>query len=197
MSALLTSYNEVFTNYDANDNEVGWHFTCSVCDRDVSDEPCPDHAPLTDLPGLRLVDCTAEPRHHVWVHQREDYGVPCYACLYGEMRQKELAQARCPHHWWNKTRMWRRWVRFGYSAGFIAGSGMTWDATCDGCCEISRFGRSGYLFGISRDTWQCWRRGHRRGEDAGIGGSCGKCVPWTCCGSERFDHNDGCAEVTQ
>jgi hypothetical protein len=192
---LLDAYTELFVIEDDGDGKAAVRWECSRCDRDVTDQPCPEHAPLTDLPGLRLVECTAEPRHYTWVHQRDDYGVPCYACLYTEAREAEMAQARCPHRWWNKTGLWRRWVRFGYSAGFIAGSGMSWSATCDGCCEITRFGRSSYLLGISRDTWQCWRKGHRRGEDAGIGGPCAKCAPWPCCGSERYDHRDGCAEV--
>lgn len=188
----LDSYNESFTSYDADDNEVPWHFECSICRRNVDDEPCSDHAPLGDLPGLRLVDCTASPRHYLWVHQREDYGVPCYACLYSDERKAALALARCPHRWWQRTHAWRKLVGWGYSLGFIAGSSMTWDATCDGCCAISRFGRSSYLLGVSRDTWHCWRRGHRRGEEVGFG-FCGKCLPCPECGSEKASHREGCA----
>jgi hypothetical protein len=156
-SDLLNTYTEVFVIEDDAEGRTVVRWECSHCDRDVSDEPCPDHAPLTDLPGLRLVDCTAEPRHYVWVHQRDDYGVPCPWCLLKDHAARDAEDRQCRHWAWRRTGIWRRLVRAAYSLGIISGSGASWGDGHEWCTTISGFrGRRPYILGVARETWRCW-----------------------------------------
>ncbi len=194
MTTLTEPYREEFVTDD--DHPAGLYtFACNICQRDVGDVPCPDHAP-TEFPGLRLVDCTADPPHLMWVHEREDYGVPCYACIYADRAERE-AEARQCRHW-----PWRRWKLTHKVAGWLhvtgiasSGGGSKWGDGCNWCLDsLPRYrGKRVYLLGVSRNTWHCWRRRHRRGEEVGFG-FCGKCMPWPCCGAETVQHVTGCRE---
>lgn len=77
-------------------------FACSVCGLDVNAEPCPAHA-ITEVPGLRLVECANTPRHWEWVHERDDYGVPCPWCQLAVYWERDRLARQC-RHW-----PWRRW----------------------------------------------------------------------------------------
>jgi hypothetical protein len=80
--------------YEFHDEHVGpeecrWGWACNLCGLRVDDTPCQTHAPLS-VPGLRLVDCLAVPRHHLLVVDREDYGHGCPLCWLDDA-QAELA----------------------------------------------------------------------------------------------------------
>lgn len=194
---LLDTYTELFV-MDGPDGETLPHFECSVCDRDVTDDPCPDHAPLTPPPGLRLVECWSEPKHLIYVINRDDYGHPCPECRLIPHIEADREARQCRHWGWRRTRAVRRLVRWAYSLGVISGSCTSWGDGCDACVTVGRrafSGRRPYVFGVSRDTWHCWLKGrHLRGDEVGFG-LCGKCLPWSCCGSERYEHNPGCREA--
>lgn len=193
---LLTTYTELFVTCDTDDNEVPPHFECSNCDRDVTDEPCPDHAPLGDLPGLRLMNCQAEPRHYVWVHQREDFGAYCPGCLIAQYAEREAEARRCRHWPWRRWAITRRLISTARTLGIISGYGINLSGDHHDSCVVFTGcrGTRTYILGVSRDTWRCWFRRHRRGDHVGFG-LCGKCVPWPCCASVREDHTDGCSEA--
>lgn len=195
MNDLLNTYTEVFVMTDADDNDVPPHFECSHCPQDVTEHPCPVHAPLGDLPGLRLIPCDAQPRHYVWAHQRDDYGLPCPWCLLNEHREREAEARQCRHRAWRRTRLFRWFSSWAYSMGVISGSCHSAGDGCDWYITLYWKGRRPYVLGASRETWRCWLKGrHRRGEEVGFG-FCGKCVPWPCCGSQRVEHETGCAEA--
>jgi hypothetical protein len=188
---LLDSYTEVFV-MDGENGETKPHFECSQCDREVDDEPCPDHAPLTDLPGLRLIECDADPKHYTWVHQRDDYGIPCPWCLLNDQAKQDAEARQCRHLRWRRTRAFRWLAGMAYSLGVISGSCHSKADGCDWCVTLYWRGSRPYILGASRDTWHCWRRRHRRGEEVGFG-FCGKCVPCPDCTSETASHREGCA----
>lgn len=192
---LLNTYTELFVMYDSDDNQVPPHFECSNCDRDVTDEPCPSHAPLTDLPGLRLIDCDAAPRHYTWAHQRDDYGLPCPWCQLADHAERDRLARQCRHWGWRKWQVTRWLAGQAYALGVIGGYGTTSGDGHDWCVTYGRFrGSRPYVLGAAKTTWRCWSRGHRRGEEVGFG-FCGKCVPWPCCGSEHEAHAAGCTEA--
>lgn len=194
LADLLHDYTELFVMYDADDNQVTPHFECSVCDRDVTDEPCPVHAPI-NVPGLRLADCDATPRHYMWVHQRDDYGFPCPACRIWEQAEQDRLARQCRHWPWRSWRITSWLSRQAYSLGVLTGGAIAWGDGHDACVTFGRWrGHRSYLLGVQRATWRCWSRGHWRGEEVGFG-FCGKCVPWPCCESKLEDHAPGCAEA--
>lgn len=73
---------------DPEDHEHDWSIPCDYgymcnqygCGFRTDQEPCPDHAPLTAPPGLRLVECSHRPRHYLFAHDRDDYGHGCPVC---------------------------------------------------------------------------------------------------------------------
>ena len=70
MAADTLAYQEQFVLVDDEyTGPAGTAFACNICGTPVDDQPCPDHAP-TAVPGLRLVDCDAEPRHLLWVDRK-------------------------------------------------------------------------------------------------------------------------------
>lgn len=195
MSDLLDTYTELFVMGDEDGGEFRPHFECSRCDRDVTEQPCPDHAPTGDLPGLRLIECDANPRHYTWIHNRDDYGAPCPWCLLNDHTARDREADACRHWPWRRSWVFRRLARIGYALGVVNGFSYVGGNGHSGCVTDFHWrGKRSYLFGVSRDTWVCWRAGHRRGEPVAFG-FCGKCVPWPCCGSERVEHTDGCAEA--
>lgn len=106
--------------------EYGW--ACNSCGVRVDDRPCPAHAP-SSVPGLRLVECAAEPKHILFAHDRDDYGHFCPWCeadrLRGELKPLKEAAERRAHRWcWLLNRLKRAAVRLhiarphSYSGGF-------------------------------------------------------------------------------
>lgn len=110
-----TAYQELFRCFvpnrpgeDPDDHEhdpslpCDWGWLCSHCDRRVDDQPCPEHAPVA-VPGLRLVECQAEPRHWLFAHDRDDYGHGCPWCWYekdaAELKPLKMAAERRAHRW--------------------------------------------------------------------------------------------------
>jgi hypothetical protein len=181
-----------------NDQPAWW--ACNLCGASVGDTPCPDHAP-TDIPGLALVDCDANPRHWVWYHDGEwhGYGNPCPECRLGEYYEKDRQARRCRHWPWRRWRISHRVAGWCYTLGVTSGGGSwTYGDGHSGCMGWlpSLRGKRVYILGVKREVWQCWRQRHRCGEEVGFG-FCGKCVPWSCCGSEREAHAAGCVEDDQ
>lgn len=191
-----TAYCEDFNLYDEHDEPInGPHFTCSICGADVEDRPCPEHAPLTAPPGLRLAECNALPNHYVFVHDRDDYGYPCPECRCAAYVQREMEANQCQHWPWRRWKITGRLLGWAASAGLIAGYSVTFGMDGhDGCRgRVSWRGKRHSILGADREIWRCWRAGHRRGVHIALG-YCGKCLPWPCCGSTGEDHADGCEQ---
>lgn len=190
---LLDTYTELFVMYDEDDNQVPAHFECSQCERDVTDDPCPEHAP-TDVPGLRLVECQSQPKHQLWVLNRDDYGYGCPECRLIPYLEAETAARQCRHRAWRRTRFAGWLSGAAYVLGVFTGGGVSWGDGHDACHSFGRLrGHRSYILGVSRDTWRCWLKGrHRRGEDTGVFGFCGRCLPCDECGSETLAHRADC-----
>lgn len=195
-------YNELLI-LDIDTNRPAW-WACNLCGLEIPDRRgCPEHAPQ-NVPGLERIDCDNDPPHApMWVLASEanGYGIPCHQCMY-ERTAAELAKAqkrdRCYHWPWRSWAL-TKWVAGkAYTLGIVAGTTTEWGGGHDWCITF-RFGlrsKRTYILGVPRTTWRCWLIGHhRRGEEVGFG-FCGKCVPWTCCGSQAVEHADGCAEDT-
>lgn len=169
---------------------------CGTCLRDVGDGPCPDHAPR-EVPGLTLVDCDAEPRHWLWVHAGDYYPPPCYRCELNRYHEADQDRLRCRHGRWRTLKVLWRFTSWLYALGVLSGTGVR---TCDRypgrwcLSSVSWRGSRPYALGWPTWKWRCvLRMRHWPGEPIGFE-SCGKCVPWYCCGSTRFDHAEGCPE---
>lgn len=151
------AYQEQFalTN-DKYTGPSGTTFACNICDRPVDDGPCPDHAP-TAAPGMRLVDCDAEPRHMLWVLDRDDYGVPCFQCAWERQAEAERQARQCRHWGWRTWRITDWASRTAYRLGITTGGGYIYGDGHNGCLTGVRFrGPRLYILGVSRDTWRCW-----------------------------------------
>lgn len=113
-------------------------------------------------------------------------------------RRSFLDDTPCQHRAWRRWRITQRFATFLYVSGITAGGG-GWSyggrAGHRGCISMPAFNLHPrpYVLGISTDTWRCWSKGHRRGEEVGFG-LCGKCMPWTCCGATTVAHADDCPE---
>lgn len=196
---ITEPYHECFRMEDEHpEQRIG--FVCSTCERSVDDGPCPDHAPR-EVPGLALVECEATPRHWAWVlaSDANGYGIPCYACMLNEQAaERRAAEDRRNQHWVNRWRYWSLTSKVAsraYVLGVIGGYGQSMEASGWRVCGFRWRGSRPYILGVKREVWRCWLIGHhRRGEEVGFG-FCGKCVPWTCCGSQAADHAAGCAEA--
>ncbi|MEV0214254.1 hypothetical protein [Micromonospora sp. NPDC050695] len=194
MPEITLAYQEQFVlDSDEYTGPAGTVFACNICDTPVDDQPCPVHAPNA-VAGLRLVDCDAEPRHLLWVHDRDDYGIPCYLCAWVKQAEAERLERQCRHWPWRTWRITSWLDRRAYSLGITGSGGNTYGDGHNGCVTGVRFrGSRSYILGVSRDVWRCWLSGHRRGEPVGFG-FCGKCVPWPCCQSIREEHTATCVE---
>lgn len=172
-----------------------WGFRCSVCHADVNERPCAEHAPR-EVPGLRLADCTANPPHVTYGHEREDYGLPCPWCQLAERAERDRLARQCRHWGWRRWAVTRWAEGWAYRLGITSGGGAKWGDGCNWCVDHIRFtGRRVYLLGVPRGVWRCWARGHRRGVEVLGFDSCGTCTPWTCCGSTGVDHTPACPDV--
>lgn len=109
-----------------------WGWACPSCGRRVDDQPCPDHAPITP-PGLRLVECQAEPRHWLFVHDREDYGHGCPWCwadrAAAELKPLKEAAERREHRWcwlWNPLKRMAMGLRVARAHSYSGWAGGCW-----------------------------------------------------------------------
>lgn len=193
MADTLTAYCEEFVTDDEHPAGL-YAFACNICDRSVDDGPCPDHAP-TDIPGLRLVDCAAEPRHLLWVVDREDYGVPCFLCIAQEKWDLDRLAQQCRHWPWRHWRLTGRLASWASALGVISGYGIHYGQGHLGCRTFpnSLRGRRPYVLWVQRETWRCLLKGRHRRLD--VGGLCGRCAPWPCCGSTAVDHLPSCRDT--
>lgn len=194
------AYCEDFITTDEDTGADVYEFRCNICATPTIDAPCPDHAPR-DVPGLRLVDCDAEPRHWMWIVDADDYGHPCLTCICHEQTESIRALEReRDHHWpWRHWRLTGRLASWAYALGIISGYSSSTCPDYEGfwCHRFRRSlrGKRPYVLGWRREKWACiLRYRHWPGEDIGCMGRCGKCIPWTCCGSTGYDHVEGCPE---
>jgi hypothetical protein len=153
-----------------------WGFRCRICARPVDDGPCPEHAPR-EVPGLALVECSAEPRHYLWAAANDAYGTGCPACALDRAAEAH----RCCEH--SRHRAWRRWkvthrlASRAYILGIARGGTVTFSPECRGCLTGFRTGRSPYVLGLRREWWFCLLRRRHLYEDSGLDGICDRCCP--------------------
>lgn len=150
------------------------------------------------MTGPRLIPCGAEPRHSkMYAYFTNDYyGPTCPDCAYVALRERH-DPCRHSHHRRYRRSKWFWWLsnRF-YALGITAGGCTTWDAHCRGCRTNRWRGKRPYVLGWPRERWACLLRYHHWPTDETVAfGLCGKCVPWTCCGSTNWEHKPGCAEA--
>lgn len=179
-------YYETLVCGDSVDGLGDWYFACNICARRLDDQPCPDHAP-TEVPGLRLVECDANPPHRMWRVDGDQYDPPCMICEAAALQARLDWHERCRHWGWRRWRITHRLAGKAYVLGLIAGHG-TGGRHCKGC--LSHLGWRGhrpYVLGLVDWHWACLlRRRHwpvtRPGFDF-----CGKCYPClSCSGASCF-----------
>lgn len=160
-------------------------------------------AVVTDSPpaapaGFVLIPCEATPRH--WPTYALDDGetdiAACGDCSYASLSE---VHGPCKHREHGRWRTWkasRKVAGWLYTLGLLRGFGTTHSKWCPGCLVAIHWSlfRGSYVLFARRETWRCWRNGHRRGVEVGFG-YCGKCIPWSCCGSTGQEHIAGCDEA--
>lgn len=203
MSTITEPYKANFTCASTVRNEDGdcihdglceWTWQCSACGRDVSAEPCPEHAPR-EIPGLRLIECEKGcPR--TWVLDDDGYEPPCPWCARDMAIEAHEGCEHSHHGRWRRWRIVHRALSRLYVLGIVKGWSSCYSAYCRGCAAHIHWGRSGYLLGWPRWKWRCLLVArHWPGEEV-LRGMCGKCCPWPCCGSQESGHKGGCPEAT-
>lgn len=199
-----TAYRETFVSV-VEDEETGaetqvYAFHCNICDRDLTDGPCPDHAPL-NVPGLRPFDCEHQPPHLGWVVDADDYGAPCPWCQLDDAQARitDLEVKRDWHGRWRGTRAFRWLLGKAYVAGLIGGYR---DGSCrqpghGWCAGGARWrGRRPYILGRRSSDWRCILRCRHWPGDPIISGFCSKCLPCPDCGSRTAGHEPACPAMT-
>lgn len=130
-------------DHDHPDPDCDWGWCCNAdgCRTRVDEQPCPQHAPIV-FPGLRPVECQAEPRHYLYSHDRDDYGHGCPGCyskwLFDQLVELRQATHRYRHRAWRRWRVTVRAVRLLRRIGLDRGSGMSWGDGCRGCMMWDR-----------------------------------------------------------
>lgn len=196
----MTPYQELFVCRYADIDDFGdydhgrhpgdcdWISRCCVCNADVSMTPCAEHAPH-HVPGLRLIECTAENGHsRTWVLDDDGYDPPCPWCV---IDQEVKAHQGCEHALHGRWRRWRitqRTVSRLYALGVVKGSTTKYGGGCRGCVSGVRLGRNGYVLGWPRWKWRCLLVArHWPGVEV-LREMCGKCNPCPGCGSVADEH---------
>jgi len=133
MSTETIAYHESFAMYD--DHPTGdCGFLCSVCQRPVDVEPCPEHAP-TNIPGLTKVECDATPRHHWWYLSTDAYPPPCFQCQAFDLQDK--LRPPMPTHWpWRRWKTTHRVVYILARLGIVASGAHWWGEGHEGCTTV-------------------------------------------------------------
>lgn len=178
-----------------HDGPCDWTFLCSLCGHDMAGGPCPDHTP-EDIPGLRLVECGAEPRHaRTWLTDDDGFGPPCPWCVIDAAGREHEGCEHASHGRWRRSRAVHRFLSWGYGMGFVGSYGSSYGGGCRGCVAGVRWGRSSYLAGWPRWKWRCLLKArHWPGEEV-LDGMCGKCCPCPDCGSQHAACKPGCPAV--
>lgn len=113
-----------------------WGWGCNVCGVRTDDTPCPVHAPLS-VPGLRLVECNADPKHFLLAVDRDDYGHGCPGCWANQNRDElyalKVATHRHRHGPWRRWRLSQRAVSILSRAGIVRGMCNMFGDGCRGC----------------------------------------------------------------
>ena len=147
--------------------------------------------------GFVLVPCASTPRH--WPTYSLDDGdtepANCGTCVYNALAETHRPCEHKQHRAWRTWKASRKVAGWLYTLGLLRGFGTTHSRYCNGCLISIHWSlfRGPYVLFVKRETWRCWRAWHRRGDEVGFG-YCGKCMPWSCCGSTRRDHTKDCTE---
>jgi hypothetical protein len=199
---LVCRYAETdeFGDYDhgTHDGDCDWIRRCNVCNADVSEAACPDHAPL-NVPGLRLIGCDATPPHsRTWVLDDDCYEPPCPWCLADQAMEAHEGCEHAGHGRWRRWGITKRLASKLYALGVVSGTGTAWGGGCKGCLTHLSWGRSSYVLGWPRWKWQCVlvARHWPGTEIDGCWGLCGKCSPCPGCKTVTNEHR-GCPYYTQ
>lgn len=157
--------------------QLAW--MCGTCGRDIGMGHCPDHAP-TEIPGLELAVCSADPPHQrTFLYQGDGgYPAPCMYCAYDAARKAHEGCAHSHHRVWHRWKL-THWLAFkGAMAGFVKPGVISWGGGCNSCMVGTRLGRTGYVLGKRREWWSCLlRRRHLFKPVHGIGWLCDTCSP--------------------
>lgn len=130
-------YLEMLADGDQRENSV--FFVCNQCDADVTEAPCPEHAPI-DIPGLRIAECRASvPHQRTWVLDREDYGAMCPWCLAKEAGERHEGCEHAAHGRWRSWRVTRVVLSVLCRVGLVS-YGFRYGGGCEGCRTAIRFG---------------------------------------------------------
>lgn len=127
------------------DCDWGWVCNHDGCLTRTDEYPCPTHAPLA-VPGLRLVECQAQPPHVLLAVDREDYGHGCPWCWSNEYRDELWALMEATHRY--RHGVWRRWkatrrvLRLLHRAGIVRGWSYSHGDGCHGCISGLAWRRS-------------------------------------------------------
>jgi hypothetical protein len=211
VTETMTPYREIIVCRHATADELGFgdfdhepdHEVCdyirrcSACRADVSETPCPEHAPL-HVPGLRLIECAAEPGHgRTWVLDDDGYEPPCPWCVMDKLIKAHEGCEHAGHGRWRRWAVTRRAASRLYGLGVLKGYGIARHYPyCDGCVTHFHWGSNGYLLGWDRWKWRCLLTArHWPGEEIAPG-LCGKCAPCPDCGSVTSEHADCPSEMT-
>lgn len=116
-----------------------WGWLCNQCDTRIDDGPCPEHAPM-EFPGLRLAECDANPKHVLFGHDRDDYGLPCFICLCSEqadeLHELREQQRHAKHRRWPRGWLAHLIATVAYLLRLSYGRSTHYGKYCDGCVTI-------------------------------------------------------------
>lgn len=172
-------YKELFVwAYDDGQEAPECGFVCNVCERQVGDGPCPDHAP-SRVPGLRLIGCDATPRHpHMWAIDSEAPEPMCLHCTYEHVRDTYSRFEHAQHGTWRRWRATHWLARKAYALGIVAGHWVSLSTHCSSCIGgIYWRGSRVYVLGWPTWKWSCLLRKRHWPRAIDLLEACAKCYP--------------------
>jgi hypothetical protein len=93
-------------------------------------------------------------------------------------------------------RLWCWLAHKTYSIGLSSGGCHSWLSDGTPVTRINWRGKRCYFLGWERQKWRCVLKFHHWPRDWPVAfGLCGRCVPWSCCGSTWRDHAADCTEL--
>lgn len=122
------------------DVDCDWGWVCNQdgCYNRADTDPCSDHAPVA-VPGLRLVECQASPRHWLFAHDRDDYGHSCPWCEADRLWATLSTVSFCTHRPWWRWRVTGRTVSLLYRLRMVRSYHWSHGDGCHGCLTITHW----------------------------------------------------------